>query len=135
MRRGALQAKFVARWGEGADPASLLLIERFFASVPPFAGIAGLATGDFSSPSDLALRVRMRRAGVLDAWGADWTIALLKMECAACMQGVKLRDTGDASNCTLLQHSDDQIALVKTSRFFVFAPYVHASCIWSNLGR
>jgi hypothetical protein len=86
MRRGALQATFVARWGEGGDPASLSLNERFFPPFPPFGGIAGLATGDFSSPSGSALRVRMRRAGVLDAWEADWTIARFRMEWAACMQ-------------------------------------------------
>jgi hypothetical protein len=88
MRRGVLQATFVACFG-GGEPSSLSLDERFFAPAPPVRGRAGLTTGDLGSPAHLALRVLMRRAGFPDAWGADWAMARFKMECAACMQGVK----------------------------------------------
>jgi hypothetical protein len=88
MRRGVLQATFVACWGVG-EPTSLSLNERFLAPPIPVGGRAGLTTGDLSSRSHVTLRVRMRSTGVPDAWGADWTIARLRRDCPACMQGVK----------------------------------------------
>jgi hypothetical protein len=75
-------------FGGGGSPRPSCSMSASWHQPPPFVAEPGLPQVTWS-PAHLALRVLMRRAGFPDARGADWAMARFKMDCAACMQGVK----------------------------------------------